>query len=131
MQPKTILIIAFVGLFCVVNVQSQSDWRQLLPKSLSDGAKKVIDAIFKLQTDLAKMRSDKKYDGTLLKADIDAIVAAGDENSIPISDEARTKINDFTASLDKMIKDNKFDPKAIREGVFGILKALRPSSITG
>lgn len=131
MQGKAAFILAFIGLWCVIDVQSQaippaSDWRQFLPKNLPVGATKIIDAAFKLQTDLAAMRNSKKYDAVLIKADIQAIVDAAGQNGIVLSAETKTKIDEFNVVLDKMIVDKKFDPKVLREGVFGILRSLRP-----
>lgn len=131
MKVTNVLILVFIGLFCIVDVKAQTapaapfDWRQFIPK-MPAGITAIIDAAFKLQTDVAQMRRANKYDGVLIKTDVQAIVKATEGNGFVIPAATKTKIDEFLAAIDKMIAENKYDPKIIREGVISILTSLRP-----
>lgn len=114
MQNKIVFFLAFIGMAAIAKAQPQFDLSQIV-KSLtsSDGAKKVIDAALKLKTDTDKMKADKKFDGVLLKQDIEAIVKAAEDNKIPISQATRDKIKALLASIDKMIELKTYDPSEL------------------
>ena len=125
MQSKTVFLLAFIGLAAIVNAQPQFDLSQLM-KSLPniDGAKKVIDAAMKLRTDAEKMRKDKKFDGVLLKQDIEAIVKAAEDSKLPISQATRDKITALLASIDKMIEAKTYNPQELTLKGADVVKSI-------
>lgn len=121
MQTKVVLVFALIGFCCVVDAQfPRFDWKKLMSTDVST----VIDAVTKLQTDARKMNADKKFDGVLLKQDIQGIVKAAEDNNIPIPAETRTKVDELLALIDKMMTDNKYDPAAITKASFAILRSF-------
>ena len=114
MQNKIVFFFAFACMAAITKATPQFDLSQMVKSlSISDGAKKVIDAALKLKTDTDKMRADKKFDGVLLKQDIEAIVKAAEDNKIPISQATRDKIKALLESIDKMIALKTYDPKEL------------------
>ena len=89
-----------------------------------DGAKKVIDAAMKLRTDAEKMRKDKKFDGVLLKQDIEAIVKAAEDSKLPISQATRDKITALLASIDKMIEAKTYNPQELTLKGADVVKSI-------
>lgn len=131
MEVTKFLIFAFVGLYCIVDVKAQDDeqkeygfrdgFLEDVPKAVVD----VFEAFYKLQQDYYLMKNNSKYDGTLIKTDIQAIFKLADSNSIVIPTATKTKIDAFMVSLDKMISGKKIRPHLIRAGVFSVVRLLK------
>jgi hypothetical protein len=145
MKATNILIFAFVGLCCIVDVKpqgtptaaQQSDqneptgtygFRDSFPNDVPKAAVDVFETIYKLQEDYTQMKNNSKYDGVLIKNDIQAIVKVADANGIVIPAQTKTKVDAFLVSLDKMVSDKKFKPKIVRAGVFGVVRLLKPDA---
>lgn len=136
MQSKSVLICACIGLWCVVNVQSQVATattgfapRPHLSKEVREGVKKVFAAGQILLSDVQEMLKDKNFNATAIQADFKNITDTAAQNGVVIPAETKTLMDEFMTVFKKMIADNKVEPKVIREKTFEILNTIRRGSL--
>jgi hypothetical protein len=152
MEATKFLIFAFVGFCCIVDVQPQvssatttaatttaattaattttqtrptrPNWRLGFTDIVPTAALDIIEAIGKLRQDFDNMKINGRFDGNLIKRDIQAIVKVADDNGIIIPGRAKTKLNVFLVALDKMTASNKYKPKKLQNGVLHVLNLM-------
>jgi hypothetical protein len=112
MQSSKVLVLAVFGFCFIASAQSQTNTTLNITTFLAN-VPKLRDTITKLVTDSRTMRTSGKVDGVLLKQDIEAVIKAAENSTLPISAETRAKVDELLKSLDSMIAANKYDPKVI------------------
>jgi hypothetical protein len=126
MKTIKFLVLAFIGLCCIVDVFLQSppappsNWTELFTK-FPRPVISVVGASSVLHYNLALITTPK-YDGFVLKRDMQAIQQTAAEYGV--SAESKVKIDELSALIDKMVSAKKYDPQLIKQKLFDFLITL-------